>query len=147
MNVVTSSGWSVSSCSGYDIKGAILHVYRRENHNGKLRNGELDGRVYPSSDAAHQAAFERGYTKRYYSRPTAFIHVRLSPATRRFLLTKTVKERRELLKKITEHGSITTATYFRQVMTASCMRPTRDRWDDYMAGKNPEAAYKHRRTA
>ena len=145
MNVVTSSGWSVSSCSGGDIKGAILHVYRRVNHNGKLRNGELDGRLYPSSDAAHQAAFERGYTKRYYSRPTAFIHVRLSPATRRYLLTKTVQERRELLKKITEHGSITTATYFRQVMTDSCMRPTRDRWDSYMAGENPESQTKWRK--
>ena len=148
MNVVTSSGWSVSSCSGSDIKGSILHVYRRQEHNGKMRNGELNGRLYPSSDAAHQAAFERGYTKRYYSRPTAFIHVRLSPATRRFLLTKTPKQRREVLEVLVKRsGAAITSVYFRQVMTASCMRPTRDRWDDYMAGKNPESVYKHRRTA
>ena len=148
MNAVTAKGWSVSSTSGGDIKGAILHVYRRVEHNGKLRSGELDGRLYPSSDAAHQAALERGYTVRYYGRPNAFINLRLSRATRKFLATKTPKQRREVLEVLVKRsGAAITSVYFRQVMTASCMRPTRDRWDDYMAGKNPEAAYKHRRTA
>lgn len=62
----TADGWYVSVTSG-DGKH-VLNVHRRgeptEVHPfGRMLPGELDGREFPSSDAAFAAARERGYIR------------------------------------------------------------------------------------
>ncbi len=81
---VTNFGWSVSSTTGTDIKGAVLNVYKHRgvkvvngNQMCRCQNGELNGKRFASSDEAHAAAEAHGYTVRATNRPTSFIHLRL----------------------------------------------------------------------
>lgn len=68
-------GTSVSSTSGTGINGAILHVSRYYPNvpntfggKGRFKACDCDGMLFPSSDAAHQFAFERGYTRVFISK-------------------------------------------------------------------------------
>lgn len=74
---VTATAFGVSTTSGTGIKGAVLNIYRHHDAPDRRaiglvpyfrsQHGDLDGVVYPSVEAANQAALEHGYT-RYYSR-------------------------------------------------------------------------------
>lgn len=69
MNTVTSPNWSVSATTGALPKGqAVLNVSRRyKTADGRelRQDGDLNGTVWSNSDAAFQAAYERGYTMDY----------------------------------------------------------------------------------
>lgn len=62
---VTNTKWGVSYSTGSHIDGAILHAYQvpvdaRGRATGEVLHHELHGRLYPSTDAAKQAAYEAG---------------------------------------------------------------------------------------
>lgn len=139
---VTNFGWSVSSASGSGIHGAVLHVYKQRGMTvvdgyqcSRTQNGELDGKLFPSTDAAHAAAAERGYTTKAYRRPMSFIQLRLSPATRRFLKPLSREERVRHLKRLCA-GS--TCDMTADVTTRLCMRQRLEKWMSYLDGNNPE---------
>jgi hypothetical protein len=65
MSVCTRDVWHVSSHSGHGIDGAILNVWRDRGP------GDHDKRRFPSSDAAHAFALERGYCQIHHMPETA----------------------------------------------------------------------------
>lgn len=124
----TNGGWSVSTTTGSNIEGAILDTRRQ-------LGGSWDKALhpqhpnFPNSDAAFAYALEHGFTQVYYARPNGFIDLRLSPATRRYLRSKSVTEVWTLLPKILSPGWVS-GTYFRSVKSKKFMQATRDRWMD-----------------
>lgn len=57
-------GWSVSATTGTGIAGAVLNVHRwRAGERFRPgAGGDLDGRAFPSLEAANAAAVQAGYT-------------------------------------------------------------------------------------
>jgi hypothetical protein len=69
---VVHDDFSVSCHTGSNIKGAILHVRRhriggRELNWKQTMSGLGNERLFPSTDAAWQFAFDHGYTKLYFT--------------------------------------------------------------------------------
>lgn len=115
-------------------EGAELHVHREIGGFGKCRaggknmEGEHHKRIFPNTDAAFSFALEHGYLQVYQPRPNGFIVLRLSPATRRYLRTKSNKEIWNLLKRILGKDAQKRGSYFHTVRTQSYMQETRQRW-------------------
>lgn len=68
---VTQGDWGVSCQTGTGINGAILSVYRprisgKDLPVDKWFRGFGDGRLFPSSDAAYQFAFDHGYLRLFF---------------------------------------------------------------------------------
>lgn len=142
---VTNFGWSVSNTTGSGIDGAILNVYKNRGLKVVkgyqacwLQNGELNGKHFKSSEAASEAAAAHGYTKTYFSRPTSFINLRLSPATRRFLKPLSNDERMLHLLRLCKE---TTCNMVAEVATKECLSSRLAEWMEYLDGKNPEAKH------
>ena len=144
---VTNFGWSVSTHSGSGIDGAILNVSKRRG--SKIENGvsvpryqraELDGKKFSTSDLAFEAAAEMGYTVRANGRPSAFIHLRLSPATRRFLKPLSQAERVLHLMRIARGSAceMVSDTFGKPFMSSRAVE-----WMKYLDGKNPERKFRH----
>ena len=84
------------------------------------------GRVFATSDDAWQHMRQAGYSQEWFSRPNAFIDLRLSPATRRFLRGADKERFWELLTKLL--GKDGHSEYFRAVKSRTCMDSTNARW-------------------
>lgn len=72
MKTCTQGNWSVSTTSGGDLKGFRLNVTRFFD-GYKMRDGDYDGRIFPSREAVDAFALEHGYTERYYRRRSVLI--------------------------------------------------------------------------
>lgn len=104
------------------------------------------GMEFPSTEAYSAFALERGFLQTYYPRPWAFIGLRLSPATRRYLKgLPTIRAQFSALAVILkgEHKG----SYFRAVKSAKYMRKERNRWIHYMrsGGQDPESDPRNRK--
>lgn len=144
MKTVTNDAWNVGAMGSCET-GKYVYEFQPFRCNAPFSFEHMlkpgcYGMQFPSIEAYSAFALERGFTQVYYSRPAAFIGLRLSPATRRYLKAlPTVKARWDALARIlpkTERGS-----YFRAVKTASYMKGERNRWLNYMrtGGQDPEA--------
>lgn len=81
---VTQGDWSVSCTTGTGITGAILNVSRhrlggRELTWKRIMHGFGNGRLFPSTEAASQFAFDHGYTQLYFTHPTLRARRKASP--------------------------------------------------------------------
>jgi hypothetical protein len=134
MKTVTANHWSVSVTTGTDIDGAILSTRRQIGGRWELA---LDPKHpnFPNSDAAWNYARAKGFTQVYYSRPNGFIDLRLSPATRRYLRSKTNAEVWTLLPKIL--GVSPYERYFHTVESAGYMAERRHVWMNAIFGPRP----------
>ena len=78
--------WNVSTTTGHGINGAELSVFqiipgRKFGHpHGMIRYAALNGKLFPSSDAAFEAAAQHGYTIPYGRNTVEFV---MSRAARR----------------------------------------------------------------
>lgn len=98
---------------------------------------EADGLRVADEAEANRIGLERGYLQRYFARPAGFIHLRLSPRTRRFLRSlKTWKARKAALLRLLDDGK--SQTYLRSVLNHSCFAKQRAQWQQYIDGANPE---------
>lgn len=134
MKTVTNDNWSVGAY-GSMIKGKMVYEFQPFKVHGRFTWDHMlkpgcYGMKFDSTDAYSAYALERGFTQQYYSRPWAFIGLRLSPATRRFLKGKTVKQIFHYLARILDKTG--EGSYFRAVKTASYMREERRRWINYV---------------
>ena len=71
---VTQGDWGVSCSTGDSIKGAILHLYRSRIGDHELKydqwmRGFGDGKIFPTTEAASQWAFDHGYLQLYFTAP------------------------------------------------------------------------------
>ena len=112
--------------TGDGIDGALLHVGRTIN--GSRMRAECDDKPFPSTDAAMEYALAQGFLRIYNRRPNGFIDLRLSPATRRYLRSKTDKQIWALLPRIL--GVTDRNDYFHSVRVKDYMADTRKRWMD-----------------
>lgn len=79
--LVVAPYWAVSTTTSTEFKGARLNVCRMHSHERCIG----DGRVFRYTDEAIAWAAQKGYLTEYYSRPSCFFGLRLSPATRKYL--------------------------------------------------------------
>lgn len=132
---VASDGWGVSSTLGALPGGkVILHVSKmRKLKDGRVvfQNGELGEKVFNSTQEAHEAAFQRGYSARSFNRPNLFISLRLSPATRKFLATKSPAEAKLYLIRLGEASHISKG-YVGSILS-NPKSLTAMRWMDYLS--------------
>jgi hypothetical protein len=142
MQTVSSQNWNCAVCTGTNIPGARIEPFKGFAPNGKTRRPGCYGRLFPDSDSAWAFMREHGFTQDYHRRPDAFIDLRLSPATRRYLLGKTDSERWDILERI--HGEWTNGNYMRSMRHASYMAERREKWSRYMAGE--WSIFKHENT-
>lgn len=138
-NTCTQDNWNVSYDSGGNIKGVKLSVFKGF-HNGNARYSGYNGKTFETHEQAGLFALEHGYTQIFYSRPSAFIQLRLSRRTRKYF--KTLNPERqwiELERLIQNKDGIkyyneVNKSYFHSVRSESCCQETRDKWNQYMAG-------------
>lgn len=117
--------WFVGGMAPGRKGGYDLHVARYIG--GKVMDAECDNRQFANSDEAHQYALQVGFLQPYFHRPNGFINLRLSPATRKYLRTKTDKEIWKLLPQILNVKD-QPGRYFYDVRVKSYMNETRVRW-------------------
>lgn len=77
MATVTWGDWNAGTMTSSSFAGAIAHPFKGFSPSGKIRKGEIYGKVYPTTDAAYSAMMERGYVQTYRRGPSAFIRLRL----------------------------------------------------------------------
>lgn len=130
---VTADGWSTSLTTGHGITGARFNAVKMDGNYKVIRRAATDGKIFPTSEAAWAHAIEHGFTREYFARPSAFIQLRLSPATRRFITAQPEKKRWFWLGKVI--GMEATKRYWREMHTKGCMAERRKQWNAYMAGQ------------
>jgi hypothetical protein len=134
---VSNGKWCVGTCSGSGIKGVRFEPFMPPQHNGgKYRYPASHGTIFPTQEAATQFSIEQGFSQPFYPRPSAFITLKLSPATRRYLRSITnITARWDALEKVV--GSkldIDGGRYFRGVRFAEYAANTRVEWNLYLDG-------------
>ena len=124
MNTCSSPNW----CAGVIIGGGEpgYRCTPTRHVGGKMFKGGSYGRVFATSDEAWDHMRQAGYSQEWFSRPNAFIDLRLSPATRRFLRGADKERFWELLTKLL--GKDGHSEYFRAVKSRTCMDSTNARW-------------------
>lgn len=144
---VCANGWSVGVTTGSFIEGARLGITRNLNGNWRTQlNPTGDGMMFATSEQAYDWAFAHGYLKVHYPRPSGFIALKLSPATRRYLKALPAEKRLSALRKIFK--DFTAKDYFKAVLLAPYMADTRARWEHYMeTGGDLNNVYHVRRRA
>jgi hypothetical protein len=112
-----SNEWMVGSCTTGGR--TFAQPFKGFSPSGKVRYGEMYGRVFADTDAAFEAMHAAGYGSRYYRGPSYFIFLRLPPRVRRH---------------IAEHPA-------RRVAIIRAVLPERDRafWDNMRALMGAEA--------
>ena len=141
MNICSSPKWCAGTTSGPD---GIFMTPTRGFVNGKLHKGEAYGRKVASHAEADAISLERGYTMRWFSRPSFFIHLRLPKRVRRYLSGKPWPVRKAAILALAEiNNHAGQGQYLRHVLDNGARR---QEWVDYLDGKNPERKFKQRRT-
>lgn len=64
--------WLIAGMSGSGIDGCIAQPTRREWYRGKIRRGDLYGKVYATSDLAFKAMRDHGYGEYDHSAGSEF---------------------------------------------------------------------------
>jgi len=124
VNTCSSPNWCAGVISGCGEPGYRCTPTRHVG--GKMFKGGSYGRVFATSDEAWDHMRQAGYSQEWFSRPNAFIDLRLSPATRRFLRGRPQFELRGWLELLL--GGNGHSEYFRAVWQKGCMESTRARW-------------------
>ncbi len=106
-----------------------------QHNKGKYRRPACYGKIFPTSEAATAYSVEHGFSQVFYGRPSAFITLRLSPATRRYLKSiPDVNARWDALGKIVLHRQYDEGRYFQNVRFQPCFAKTRIEWNLYLQG-------------
>jgi hypothetical protein len=129
----TTEHWNNAVVTGSNIDGARIEPFKGFDRRGVTRRAGCWGKLFPTSDEAWAWLLEHGFTQEYYGRPYAFIDLRLSPATRRYLKSKPAAQRWDILAFLL--GDDGHRAYFRAMRHDGCMAERRDKWSRYMAGE------------
>ena len=79
-----SNEWIVGACT---TEGrTVAQPFKGFSPSGKVRYGEMYGKVFANSDAAFEAMHAAGYGERYYRGPSYFIRLRLPPRVRQHIV-------------------------------------------------------------
>jgi hypothetical protein len=104
--------------------------------NGKYRRPACYGKLFPTQEDATEYSVLHGFSQVYYGRPGAFISLRLSPATRRYLKSITDLDARwDALQKVLKNTLSTDGgRYFDGIRFAPYAAKTRAEWNLYLDG-------------
>lgn len=140
MNVCSSPKWCAGTTSGPD---GIFMTPTRGFVNGKLHKGEAYGLKVASHAEADAISLERGYTMRWFSRPSFFIHLRLPKRVRQYLADKPWLVRKAAILALARNKPSAGQMQYLKFTLGESIR--RQEWVDYLDGKNPERKFNQRR--
>lgn len=139
---VTNGKWCVGTHRGSGIDGVRLEPFRAFQsklpapimNRDKYLRPACYGKLFPTNEAATAYSVEHGFSQIGYPRPSAFITLKLSPATRRYLKAITnLPARWSALMKIINRNRWD-SEYLRAVEFAPYMAKTRIEWNLYLEG-------------
>lgn len=137
---ITNGKWNAGTCSGSGIDGVRFEPFRVVRGEGKVQDKYIHpscyGQLFPTQEAASTFALEHGFTQVYYGRPSAFITLKLSPATRHYLKSITDYTARwdALEKVLSKTLCIDGGRYFQSIRCAPFAAKTRAEWNLYLDG-------------
>jgi len=133
----TNGNWNVGAITSSDIAGYRFEPFRLLRGWDKVLRPSCYGKLFKTHEEMDAYALEHGFTQVYHHRPNAFITLRVSPASRRYLASLPNHKARwgALLVML---GKERIGSYVRTLLTASYMKERREAMEAYMlTGADP----------